>query len=429
MGRSYLTGTDFVTDRDQEMANRVRAGSESRRVRAYRVRLLAARVGRILAPNIGIALLRGSQLLILALLARSEADVRNTLLTGFGLLAAFAMLSDSGASLYVLGVDRTGLTRSMLARSLILHAITTGVGLTAGVVFALAVTGRSGNGVVVVLVALALTLTIDSVTRTAKAPLLVLGRDGAYGLLDLALGAAKVVLLTFGLLQGSLLVLLMLPLPGVVGLVLITRWVALRLPGGQPAPVGLTREILEVGLAGALSAGYSQMPVLVGSLVLPLHSAALLAASTRIVQAMEFIPGTFSLQVMPRLRTWRHPWQGAYAGFLVLGVAMAFAALASRPLLEAFAHVELSLLPVFGPLLVTFVLKSGNYFLIARLLVLWPPRVRLAVSALVDVIALGFAFAGSASAGLAGTAGAAVAIEATFAVLALLAMQRVRPRN
>ena len=389
--------------------------------------LSVARLARVLAPNIGTALLRGSQLLILALLARSEADVRSTLLTGFGLLAAFGMLSDSGAALYVLGVDRSALTRSVLARSLVVQGITTGVGLTAGVVFALAVSGRAGTTAVAVLAALALNLAIDSVTRTAKAPLLVLGRDGAYGLVDLAIGAAKVVVLAVGLLQGSLLVLVALPLPGLLGLVLVTGWVAKRLPGG-PAPVGLTRQILAIGLAGALSAGYSQMPVLVGSVLLPLHAAALLAASTRIVQAMEFIPSTFSQQVMPRLRTWSHSWQRVYGSFLLLGAAMALTAAVFRTLLEALAGVELDLLPVFGLLLVTFVLKSGNYFLIARLLVLWPKRLWVAINAVVNVIALGLAVVGCTAAALPGAAGAAVAIEATFAALALLAMQRIRPR-
>jgi hypothetical protein len=393
------------------------------------VRLPVARLGRVLAPNVGIALLRGSQLLVLALLARSEADIRSTLLTGFGLIAAFSMLSGEGAGLYMLGVDRNFLTRRVLARSLIVQAITISVGMTAGVVLALAVSGRATMIVVLVFAALALTSVIDGLIRTAKAPLLVLGRDGVYGLIDLVLGTAKAVLLAVGLLQGSILVLLILPLPGLVGLVVITRWVVRRLPGGRPAPVGLTREILAIGLAGALSAGYSQAPVLVGSVVLPLHSAALLAASTRIVQAMEFIPGTFSLQVMPRLRTWRHSWQRAYGAFLVLGAVMALAALVFRHLLEAFAHVELDLMPVFGLLLVTFVLKSGNLFLTARLLVLWSPRVRMVVCALVDVVALGLTVVGSAVAGLPGVAGAAVAIEATFAGLALLAMQRIRPRG
>ena len=91
--------------------------------------------------------------------------------------------------------------------------------------------------------------------------------------------------------------------------------------------------------------------------------------------------------------------------------------------------MELDLVPVFGLLLVTFVLKSGNYFLIARLLVLWPPRVRLAVNAVVNVVALGLAVVGCVAAGLPGAAGTAVAIEATFAALALLAMQRLRPRG
>jgi orotate phosphoribosyltransferase len=108
---------------------------------------------------------------------------------------------------------------------------------------------------------------------------------------------------------------------------------------------------------------------------------------------------------------------------------MAFAAFVLRPLLESFAGVELHLVPVFGLLLVTFVLKSGNYFLIARLLVLWPPRVRLVVNAVVNVVALGLAVAGCATAGLPGAAVTAVAIEAVFAVLALLAMQRIRPRG
>ncbi|EHB56262.1 hypothetical protein MycrhDRAFT_3456 [Mycolicibacterium rhodesiae JS60] len=393
------------------------------------MRLPVTRLGRVLAPNVGIALLRGSQLLILALLARSEPEIRSALLTGFGLIAAFSMLFGEGAGLYILGVDRSRLTRKVLARSMVVQAITTTVGMTAGVALALAVSGEARLKVVVALAALALTTAIEGLTRAAKAPLLVLGRDGIYGLIDLVLGTAKVILLAVGLFQGSLLVLVILPLPGLAGLMVTTRWVVRRLPGGQPAPAGLTREILTIGLAGALSAGYSQAPVLVGSVLLPLHAAALLAASTRIVQAMEFIPGTFSLQVMPRLRTWRHSWQKAYGAFLLLGAAMALVAYLFRPLLEAFARVELNLVPVFGLLLLTFVIKSGNLFLTARLLVLWSPRVRMVVCAVIDVVALGLTVAGSAVAGLTGIAGAAVAIESAFAGLALLAMQRIRPRG
>ena len=386
-------------------------------------------LARILAPNMGIALRGVSQLLILALLSRSDADVRNTLVTGFGLLAAFAVVSDSGATLYMLGIDRSALTRRLWERSLVLQGITVSVGQTAAVGFALAVSKGADTTAVVVLAALALTTVLDSMNRTAKTPLLVLGRDGAYGVYDLALGAAKVMLLAVGLLQGSLFVLLALPLPSLVGLVVIIGSVARRLPGGRPAPVGLTREILVIGFTGTLSAGYSQMPVLVGSVMLPLDSAALLAASTRVVQAMEFIPGTFWLQVMPRLRTWRHPWQQVYGAFLVLGMVLALAAYIFRPLLESFVHVELDLVPVFGLLLITLVLKSGNYFLTARLLVLWSPRVRLLVCAVVDVVALGLTVVGSAAAGLRGIAGAAVVIEATFAGVALAAMHRIPPRG
>jgi len=386
-------------------------------------------LARILAPNMGIAARGVSQLMILALLSRSEADVRNILVTGFGLLGAFAMMSDSGAALYMLGIDRSALTRRLWERSLALQGITVSVGQTAAVGFALAVSRGADTIAVLVLAALALTTALDSMTRTAKTPLLVLGRDGAYGVHDLALGAAKVLLLAVGLLQGSLFVLLALPLPSLVGLVVITGLVARRLPGGRPAPVGLTREILMIGLAGMLSAGYSQMPVLVGSVVLPLDSAALLAASTRILQAVEFIPGTLWLQVMPRLRTWRHPWQQVYGAFLVLGMVLALTAYIFRPLLEAFAHVELDLVPVFGLLLVALVPKSGNYFLEARLIVLWSPHVRLLVCAVADVVALGLTVVGSTSAGLLGIAGAAVAIEATFAGLALATMHRIPPRG
>ncbi|WP_101948148.1 hypothetical protein [Mycobacterium sp. 3519A] len=387
------------------------------------------RLARILAPNVGIALLRGSQLLILALLARSPVDIRSLLLTGFGLLAAFAMLSDSGATLYVLGIDRNALTRSVLGRSLVLQGITIGVGLSIGVTFTLIVSGKAGATAVMLLVALALNLAVDSLTRTAKAPLLVLGRDGAYGLLDLALGAAKVAVLAVGILQESLLVMLALPLPGLVGLFLVTKWVARRLPRGQPAPAGMTREILTTGVAGALSAGYSQMAVLVGSAMLPLHSAALLAASTRIVQSMELIPSTFFLQVMPRLRKWASSWRRVYGGFLTLGAVLALAAYILRGLLEAFTGVELDVVPVFGLLLITFVLKSGNYFLVARLLVLWPKRVWVMVNIVVNVVALALAVIGCMLAGLFGAGMAAVGIEMTFATLALLVMQRLRPRD
>lgn len=378
---------------------------------------------RLIVPSIGTAALRVTQLVILVALSRlGDADERNVLVTAFGLLAAVGIVSDSGAGNFVLANDPDDLTRPVFRRVLSVHLITTSLGVIAVLIAMLGLGGDAvGAGTVGVVVALSLTQTLDSLVRVCKAPLLLHGRDGAYGLVDLVSIAAKAPVLALVFLSGQLHWLWLLPLPSLVMVIGL-------LSALEPAPSGdtpprLVLRILEIGASGSLTALYSQAPLIIGAATLSIADAATLAAATRIVQAMEFVPATLATQALPRLRRLPHkvfPWWG---GAVALGAVMAVVLVACRPLIERVLHMDIEPHIVLIALASALTLKCGNYLLVAGLLARGLARVRLGISATVGAIAIVGCLVASTY-GLAALAGASIVTEAALMILSGAALIR-----
>ncbi len=388
---------------------------------------------RLVVPSIGTAALRLTQLVILVALSRlGDVNDRNVLVTAFGLLAAVGIISDSGAGNFVLANDPKNLTKAVFRRVLSVHVITTSLGVIAVLVAMLGLgadrISASGVGVVV---ALSLTQTLDSLVRVCKAPLLLHGRDAAYGLVDLMSIAAKAPILALVFLSGQLHWLWLLPLPS---LVLVVGLLSALQPPVSPTsetPPRLVLRILEIGASGSLTALYSQAPLIIGAATLSITNAATLAAATRIVQAMEFVPATLATQALPRLRRLPQkvlPW---WACLVALGATMAALLIACRPLIERLLHMDIEPRIVLVALVAALTLKSGNYLLVAGLLARGLARIRLGISATVGTIAIIGCLIASAH-GLAALAGASIITEATLMILsgaALIRQQHTVPNH
>lgn len=382
---------------------------------------------RLIVPSIGTAALRLTQLVILVALSRlADAGERNVLVTAFGLLAAVGIISDSGAGNFILANDPKELTRTVFRRVLSVHMITTSLGVVAVLVAMLGLgNDRVSGGGIGVVVALSLTQTFDSLVRVCKAPLLLQGRDGAYGLIDIGSIAAKAPILAAVFLSGQLGWLWLLPLPSLVLIVGLLS--TLHPPTGAPdEPLPrLVRRILEIGASGSLTALYSQAPLIIGAATLSIANAATLAAATRIVQAMEFVPATLATQALPRLRRLPRkvlPWWACLVG---LGSVMAVLLVAFRPLIERILHMDIEPTIVLIALASALTLKSGNYLLVAGLLARGLARVRLGISAIVGTIAIVGCLVASTH-GLAALAGMSIVTEVALMTLSGGALIRRR---
>lgn len=382
---------------------------------------------RLIVPSIGTAALRLTQLVILVALSRlADAGERNVLVTAFGLLAAVGIISDSGAGNFILANDPKELTRTVFRRVLSVHMITTSLGVVAVLVAMLGLgDDRVSGGGIGVVVALSLTQTFDSLVRVCKAPLLLQGRDGAYGLIDIGSIAAKAPILAAVFLSGQLGWLWLLPLPSLVLIVGLLS--TLHPPTGAPdEPLPrLVRRILEIGASGSLTALYSQAPLIIGAATLSIANAATLAAATRIVQAMEFVPATLATQALPRLRRLPRkvlPWWACLVG---LGSVMAVLLVAFRPLIERILHMDIEPTIVLIALASALTLKSGNYLLVAGLLARGLARVRLGISAIVGTIAIVGCLVASTH-GLAALAGMSIVTEVALMTLSGGALIRRR---
>jgi O-antigen/teichoic acid export membrane protein len=254
-----------------------------------------------LAPSAASAGQRASQLVVLwALTAASAGTTQSQLVTGFGLIGTFVMISDSGAGNYLLARKDEDLTRAAFLRACGVHLVVTlsGVLVCAGFLFAVLDRPVSGQ-TVTVLVALALTQLGDNFSRVVRYPLLNQGREVAYSWPELVGSVGKTALAGFAGATGSLGLLVLLPVISATVLLLAVRPVrtVLRPDSGTPPRV---RSILTFGLAGAINATYSQLPLIISSIVLANAQTAVLAALMRVFQALEIVPGTLALQAIPR---------------------------------------------------------------------------------------------------------------------------------
>lgn len=392
-------------------------------VTARRPRLSVA----LLLPTVATASLRINQLLVLLVFSRlPDRGESSFTVAALGTMTAFAIASDVGSANFML-TRRTGVSRPMYLRALRFQI---GMAILGANVGLLVVGLRAPDGTAVdtwaVVCAVAVSQVLDASLRAARAPLLHGGQDARYSRPELMLAAAKLVPVGLAFMTGRLEWLYLLPLLSLVVFARTVHDVGRGCPPGDRAPRGTHLAIVQFGLAGSLSALYSQLPLVVAAVALPLPQTAMLAIAYRVIQPMEILPGTLATQLLPRVRSHvRRPgrwWISFAGGGAVLTCVVLLSAGVVR---DAFDAAEWNSV-VFALVAAAFVPKSGNYALAAVLMGLGGIRARLVINAAVGATASVLCLALVGPFGIVGLASVSVACEVLLGVSLIVAVRRVR---
>lgn len=344
----------------------------------------------VLLPTGAAVLSRMAQLGVLVLLATmAQAAARDVLIVGFGLLGAFAILTDSGAANYLLATPSGQLVRATYIKVVLFHSSLALLGAVAALVFVLSSAGWAvPMHSMLLLGAIALSQVLEGAIRSVKAPLLIARRDHHFAVVDLSLFVAKVPFLILAFVSRDLLWLLALPVVSALVLLVTYANVVGTIAQGRPSRTVTTyRDVLEYGVTGALSAFYSQSPLVLGSLILPVSQMTALALIYRIVQPLEIVPGTLSQQLLPRIRTRRTgPW-AYWVAFAGGGLGICLALILGKPIIEFFVGGEIRPEIVFWVLAASVPFKWGNYALVAFVMGVGLIRARLLLTMAVGFIA------------------------------------------
>jgi O-antigen/teichoic acid export membrane protein len=385
----------------------------------------------ILLPTISTGLVRLVQLAILLVLSNiATGDERNLLVAGFGLLSSFAMMTDSGAGNFLLSTPLANISRAIYNKAIVFHFGLAVLGSVLAIAFiAVPANGEIPQSSLTLLVAFAVTQSIDSTSRIVRAPAMVATRDAAYALPDVVLLFLKLPILALAVASADLRFLLLLPIPSFFVVVVTYALTRSRLPINRDNQERIYRRILEFGATGALSAFYSQSPLLIATTFLPLGELATLTIVYRIIQALDLVPGTLSLQMIPRVRN-RTTGPGAYwIAFFIGGALISAAVLIARPLIEFLFGEPFSDIAVFVLVALSFAPKSGNYALVAFLMGKGLIRTRLVLTVLACLTSLGLAFALVVTAGVTGLAVVTLTVEFLFAAGGFIALRRLRIKD
>lgn len=356
-------------------------------------------------PSISAVALRLVQLLVLVVLTRAtHGATQAAIVAAFGILSSLAIVSDSGASNYLLTRCSRAITRSMYAKVVALQFSTSLLGAVVALVLVQFSIGSDLSGTIFpIVLGLAGAQVLDGVVRAARAPALVRGQDHLYGLFDLVLLAAKLPVVGIVGLTGTAYYLLFLPVASLAALLIVAVPIFRSLSsavGERFSPLS----VLEFGITGSLSALYSQAPMLVGSVALPLPQLALLAVAYRITQPLEIVPATLSSQLIPRVRARIAKIAQIWPMFVFLGVVVGLAVWLVRAQLVEILAIDLGDFAVLALALLAVPVKFGNYALVAFLLGRERVRARLGLTIVAGLLAIAASLlvsAGSAAAGLA----------------------------
>ncbi|MBK8460503.1 MAG: hypothetical protein IPL43_10275 [Micropruina sp.] len=363
--------------------------------------------------------MRINQLLLLLLaVAVSPPSSRDFVAIAFGTMTAFAIFADSGSSNYILAQGGQGVSRRAFG-----IAIRTHLGLGAGglLLAMLLLISRSQATVSpllwVTLLAAGVSQILDSLLRVTRAPMLLAGRDGHYALPELTLGCAKLVVLGAVYLSGSLVPLLLLPILSLAA-VLVTHRVVISGLATTDSSAPLLGRILRFGAAGAASACYSQMPVILAAIYLSLPEAAMLSVAYRVVQPLEVVPMSVSTQLLPRVRTHVRRPSRWWAAFCAYGATAALAVVAFGDVLAASLGISEWSTTILAIVAGSLVVKSGNYALASILMGLGGVSRRLLLTACVGL----FSVLGLTLAGLAATSAHMAAVSLASELLLCLGL-------
>jgi hypothetical protein len=386
----------------------------------------------LLAPVIAAGSTRVLQLVLLAvLLTLAEGSAQATLVAGFALLSSFAILTDSGATNYLLSLTRDRLGRPVHLRATAVHIVLATAGATAAVVITLNSGGAErGTGVIVVMAGLAVSQVFDSVTRTTRAPQLVLGRDGSYALPDIALVISKAPVLVAALLLDRVEVLAIVAIPS-TAIAAYTFFANRRaIAGSVEAPPRMLRTIAQFGLSGSLSALYSQAPLVLGTIILGVGPIAPLALAYRVVQPLEVVPATVSQQLIPRVRNLKHSFVRYWAVFLLTGLVFTGLLALFLPLISELVGDDAFDPTVFLIIALSVGPKFGNYALVAFSMGRGYISQRLTATIVIGVIAVTLTLVFSVALGNTALASVTLISEGLLAVvLSLLIRARMKKEH
>ncbi|MBO0980999.1 hypothetical protein [Microbacterium sp. SD291] len=370
------------------------------------------RMLRLGAPSSAAVLLRLTQFVVLACLGHlSSGPTQAALISSFGVVSAFGVLADSGAANYLLGSSPEHLSRQRLIPVVRLHGMIALAGATAAVIYCAAVFAEPlGDGVLIVVV-LAAAQALDSLIRAVRAPLLVHGLDHEFAGSDFLLAGAKVVVAIISLAVGSLIPLCALPVASLVIGTIFWRRIWRMLPVGERER-GTARRVLSFGIAGASSALYSQSPLLIGGVLLPVEAVAALSLASRIVQPTEIVPATLAQQAIPRLRAGVIGVVPLALGLGGLGLLAGGALWLLRPLVEVLLGVAFEPVMVLAVILLALPLKFADYALTSGLYSRGMVRAKLIVSLMVGAIVIAATVAAASTGGVVAVASVWILAEA-----------------
>lgn len=360
------------------------------------------RVARLAAPSAAGVLLRASQLMVLvAMTAVAAPSMTAPLVASFGIVSAFAVMTDSGAANFLLAASNDEVNASTLRRTLTLHLAIGLAGTAAAVAYSGLRFSLTSPLLVGVVVSLGLMQVIDSLVRVARVPLLRGGADHQFAAFDLGLAFSRIVWVGMAWGMHDLAWLLALPSTSMVILAIALKG-AMRQVGDGIAPAHLSRRILTFGANGAASALYSQAPLLIAGAFFPVHTTAQLALAYRVTQPWELVPATLSQQLVPRVRIGRIPVRKAWAVFVALGAVLGGMTVVARPLIEWVFTFELEQWAILALIALALPLKFGNYalaaFMFARGMVVEKLKVTCVVGLFVAAVTLVMASTGGAAA-------------------------------
>jgi hypothetical protein len=164
-----------------------------------------------------------------------------------------------------------------------------------------------------------------------------------------------------------------------------------------------------------------------GTIILGVGPIAPLALAYRVVQPLEVVPATVSQQLIPRVRTMRHPFVRYWAAFLVTGLAFTAALALFLPLVDRLVGDDAFDPAVFLIIALSAGPKFGNYALVAYSMGRGFVSQRLTATIVVGVIAVTLTVVLSLVAGNTALAAVTLISEVVLAVvLSLLLRIRIK---
>ncbi|WP_185747162.1 hypothetical protein [Humibacillus xanthopallidus] len=149
---------------------------------------------------------------------------------------------------------------------------------------------------------------------------------------------------------------------------------------------------MSFGIGSALSALYSQMPMIMGTALLSWPDAARLAVAYRFTQPLEMIPATISTQALPRLVQQPRILKALVASMLGLGVVVVAVLLLVQGWVFSTLALPVNGHVVFVVVALALVPKFANYSLVSAILAFGGVRTRIWMNVCLGIVVTLLAF-------------------------------------